>query len=419
MGGGKRSASAASSSEGDASLTPKAAKRGAAASASSPKAAAARRTGGPPKISNKDAGQLIRTPEALAALNTKKSKEEIWDTVIPFERRTADTDFDAARMYKFITWNVAGLRGLLKKTPTALTDFMAAEKPDVLCLQETKLNVDEAAANAALGVVDGYAFVDHPCGFKRGYSGTRTYLRTSTMVERLHARCTRGFSLPLAAAADASSSAAGGAAAAVPVEGAGDEEGRVLTTFLSADPSSPAASRIALINTYVANSGMDLARLPYRIQSFDPSMRAHLQQLDAWAVGDGKAAGSSDGGNSPHGFIWTGDLNVAERDFDRYYSGTFKTMQECSGFAPEERQSFRDTMQATQSIDVFRQLYPQAGPVYSFWSQRIGGRPKNLGWRLDYFVVSARLAPFVVDCFPMPTVMGSDHCPFQLWMRHP
>ncbi|KAG5508940.1 hypothetical protein GH5_06156 [Leishmania sp. Ghana 2012 LV757] len=378
--------------------------------------ASARRLSSAPKITNGDVGQLIRTAEALAALNTKKSEAEIWSDVVPFVRKTVDSDFDAAHMYKFITWNVAGLRGLLKKNASALRELLEAEKPDVLCLQETKLNIDEAEANAALGVVDGYDFVDNPCAFKRGYSGTRTYMKKSSMVQELHARCTRGFSLPSAPPAGATTGSP------VLVEGGGDEEGRVLTTFLSRDqvPAS-SSSRIALVNTYVANSGMGLARLPYRIQAFDPNMRAYLHQLDAWAtagaaVPSAAAAGS---GRSPHGFIWAGDLNVAERDYDRYYAGTFKSMQECSGFAPEERMSFRETMQRTNAVDIFRQLYPQAGPVYSFWSQRINGRPRNLGWRLDYFVVSSRLASYVVDCFPMPTVMGSDHCPFQMWMRHP
>ncbi|KAG5481990.1 hypothetical protein LSCM1_05703 [Leishmania martiniquensis] len=377
-----------------------------------------RRTSSAPKITNGDVGPLIRTAEALAALNTKKSEAEIWSEVVPFVRKTTDSDFDPAHMYKFITWNVAGLRGLLRKNASALRELMEAEKPDVLCLQETKLNINEVEANAALGVVDGYAFVDHPCAFKRGYSGTRTYMKKSTVVQELHAQCTRGFSLPSAPQAGATTGST------VLVEGVGDEEGRVLTTFLSSDcsPAPSASSRIALVNTYVANSGMGLTRLPYRIQAFDPSMRAYLHKLDAWATTGAatpSTAAAAGGGGGPHGFIWTGDLNVAERDYDRYYAGTFKSMQECSGFAPEERMSLRETMRRTSSVDAFRLLYPQAGPVYSFWSQRINGRPRNLGWRLDYFIVSSRLASYVVDCFPMPTVMGSDHCPFQMWMRRP
>ncbi|KAG5508776.1 hypothetical protein JKF63_05274 [Porcisia hertigi] len=383
-------------------------------------ASSTRRTSSVPKITNGNVGELIRTPEALAALNTKKSEAEIWSEVVPFVRKTTDSDFDPTCMYKYITWNVAGLRGLLKKNASVLKEFLEAERPDVLCLQETKLNVDEAGANAALGVVDGYVFVDHPCAFKKGYSGTRTYMKETTVVKELHARCTRGFTLPSAPHADAA------AGSPMVVEGSGDEEGRVLTTFLSSaasadSSSSSSSSRIALVNTYVPNSSMGLSRLPYRVQDFDRKMREYLHKLDAWATADATVSSSpaADVDSGSHGFVWTGDLNVAERDYDRYYAGTFKTMQECSGFSPEERMSFRETVQETHSVDIFRQLYPNAGPVYSFWSQRINGRQRNLGWRLDYFVVSSRLAPCVVDCFPMPMVMGSDHCPFQMWMRHP
>lgn len=368
------------------------------------------------KISNGALGKMERSAEAILSLNTPKKAEEIWAKVVPFQRKTTNADFDPNKMFKFITWNVAGLRGMLKKDVSALKDFLAAEQPDVLCLQETKLNVEDAAANAALGVVDGYAFVDHPCAYKKGYSGTRTYLRTSSMVTRLHARCTRGFALP---SADASA----GVSNTVTVEGAGDEEGRVLTTFLSSQDAAGAAAgpRLALVNTYVPNSGMGLDRLPHRIQTFDPLMREYLKKLDDWSGSHHRKSSGAAAAAEPalHGFIWTGDLNVAERDYDRYYAGTFKSMQECSGFTPEERTSFRQTMATTGAVDVFRQLYPSAGPSYTFWSMRINGRAKGLGWRLDYFVVSSRLVPFIVDCFPMPEVVKSDHCPVQLWMRKP
>lgn len=372
-----------------------------------------------PKISNGSLGKFVRSPEALESLRLKKSSEEIWEGVVPFARMTKDSDFDASKMYKLITWNVAGLRGVLKKDEATLKEFMAAEKPDILCLQETKLNVDDAAANAALGVVEGYSFVDHPCAFKKGYSGTRTYMRTASMVDPLHARCTRGFLLPSDTSAATTASAIPGATPVV--EGVGDEEGRVLTTFLTPDAAAP-GPRLAVVNTYVANSGMDLNRLPHRVETFDPLMRDYLMKLDAWSAMSTDSVGGGGGKKTeaqPHGFIWTGDLNVAERDFDRYYAGTYKTMQECSGFTPEERASFRKTLSATSSVDVFRRLYPDAGPAYTFWSMRINGRAKGLGWRLDYFIVSARLAPLVVDCFPMPEVVKSDHCPVQLWLRKP
>ncbi|EPY30867.1 AP endonuclease 1 [Strigomonas culicis] len=375
-------------------------------------AAARRRTKSPPTppgdapakvIGNRVSGPVKRSPAALVALSEKKSKESIWDAVEPFKRQTSDSQFDAAQMLKFITWNVAGLRGMLKKDEKVIANFLKTESPDVLCLQETKLNVGDEAANDALGVVEGYTFADHPCRAKKGYSGTRTYIKTSSMLQLLHAHHTRGFHLP----------GQGGAAAA-----SGDAEGRVLSTFfnLPGRKSEAALPALAIINTYVPNSGMTLDRLPYRTQEFDAEMRTYLADVARLCHANGaKASGAA--APPVGGFIWTGDLNVAERDFDRYYSGTFKTMQDCSGFTPEERWSFRETLKKTDAVDTFRHFYPNAGPAYTFWSARLNGRAKGLGWRLDYFVVSANLAPSVVDCFPMQHVMGSDHCPVQMWLR--
>lgn len=370
------------------------------------------------KLTNKDAGPLVRSPEALASLKLKKTEAEIWKGIVPLQRRTGDGDFDASSMWKMVTWNVAGLRGLLKKDSAAIEALLLREQPDVLCLQETKLNSDDAAGNAALGGVAGYQFVDHPCTMKKGYSGTRTYLKTDSVVAPRNAVCTRGFHLPSTSATPA---VAGEQerAGTLRVEAAGDEEGRVITAVLQVPPPAAAStqhSTIAVVNTYVANSGMGLSRLPYRIQSFDQEMRSYLTQLDAWCQG-GAGKAESTGAALPSGFIWAGDLNVADCDFDRYYAGTYKTMQESSGFAPEERFSFRQTLSETKSVDAFRLLYPQSGPAYTFWSARLNGRARGWGWRLDYFVVSSRLAPLVVDCFPMPEVLGSDHCPVQLWMK--
>lgn len=354
-------------------------------------------------IGNRTTGPLVRSPETLAALAIKRSKEDIWNAVVPFQRLTTDSDYDSKTMMKLITWNVAGLRGLLKKDEHAISTLLRAEGADVLCLQETKLNVGDAA-NETLGVVPGYTFVDHPCAAKRGYSGTRTYLRTASMVETLGARSEAGFmSTPQAASA----------ASDATLMPEGDIEGRVLTTVFQlprskagqkTDAAAAAVpSHIALVNTYVANSGMTLDRLPYRTKVFDRRLQAYLQDLEA----------------EYGAFIWAGDLNVAERDFDRYYTGTFKTMQALSGFTPEERHSFRQTLRETKSVDAFRALYPQSGPSYTYWSARINGREKGMGWRLDYFVLSSALAHRAVDCFPMEHVMGSDHCPVQLWLRKP
>ncbi|AAZ13315.1 apurinic/apyrimidinic endonuclease, putative [Trypanosoma equiperdum] len=331
----------------------------------------------------------------------KKTEKSIWSQVEPFKRKTEAKDFKPREMLKFITWNVAGLRGLLKKDSEAIKKLLEEEHPDALCLQETKLNVGDKG-NEALGVVQGYDFVDHPCHAKKGYSGTRTYIKKE-VAEKWNAVFVKGFGGPNGVDDDKQEN--------------GDDEGRVLTTYFGGDQGCENTFRLALVNTYVPNSGMDLARLPYRHKTFDVKMRNYLCKLDAAAMKVNGTCNNVKDAQPPTGVIWAGDLNVAERDYDRYFAGTFAAMQKCSGFTPEERTSFRETLRAVNAVDTFRELYPRAAPVYTFWSARINGRARGLGWRLDYFVVSAALAGRVVDCFTMPMIMGSDHCPVQMWLR--
>merc|ERR1712232_726485 len=149
------------------------------------------------------------------------------------------------------------------------------------------------------------------------------------------------------------------------------------------------SAQVALVNSYVPNSGLKLERLEYRVQDYDPLVRQYLRDL-------GKKY-------SKGGVIWTGDLNVAERDYDRFFNN-FKAMQKCPGFTPEERASFRETLAQTEMVDAFRDLYPNAHDTYTFWSKRFDQKSKNNGWRLDYFVVSKDLLPKVVDVYPLPDI---------------
>ncbi|CCW64994.1 unnamed protein product [Phytomonas sp. EM1] len=352
-------------------------------------------------IGNRTEGPLTRSPEVLSCLNEKKTEKQIWEAVTPFVRRTKDSEFNPAEMYKFGTWNVMSLRGLLRKNESALRDLLHKERFDIFCLQETKLNPGDAG-NETLGVVEGYSFVDHPCAAKNGYSGTRTYVKNDRVRDALGARHARGLQVNPTS------------------EGAGDAEGRVLTTWLSPPSSAAAGPTIAVVNTYIPNSGMKLDRLAYRVEDFDQKIRQYLQEVDQLCVQNAKdlaGKAKADAAEPFAGFIWTGDLNVAQCDFDRFFGGNWKTMQQCACFTPEERWSFRDTLSATKSVDAFRYLYPNAAPVYTFWSMRFNGRSRGMGWRLDYFVLPQRLARRVVDCYAMPEVMGSDHCPVQLWLK--
>jgi len=285
------------------------------------------------------------------------TEADILKDTFPFVRLTTDKDFTSSTHYKIISWNVNGLASLMKTDH--LHKLVESEQPDILCLQETKL---QTAAAAAVAPLKGYVAYNACSIDKLGYSGTRTYVKESL-----------------------------GGVVTYGLTGQHLEEGRTITLELP---------QFFLVNTYVPNAGMELERLSYRVETWDVALKAHLQALQA---------------KKP--VIWTGDLNVAERDYDRFFTGSYKTMSKSPGFTPEERASFRAVLQELELTDAFRHLYPNAAPVYSFWGMRFNQRAQNKGWRLDYFVLSKALESRLVDTFMLPEVLGSDHCPVVLWLK--
>lgn len=348
-------------------------------------AAAADEATAPPakKISRKE-------PSSAAADAT--SEATILAGTVPFVRQTKEADFDASTMLKIVSWNVASLRSLLSKS-TELQKLFDEQKPDVVCLQETKLV--EWKDCPKLGCVSGYTFVDSLSVTKKGYAGTRTYYRVSETPAAAGATCPP--SKPSKAAAKPDD---GGVLHILgfnlkrPEEH--DSEGRVVATVLP-------AYGLTVVNSYVPNSGMALERLDYRTDNFDPLIRGYLQALHTTYPSQG--------------VVWTGDLNVAERDYDRYHTGKFKDMQKCPGFTPQERASFRTTLAETGMVDGFRQLYPKSSKAYTFYSYKRQSRALGNGWRLDYFVVSASLVQRLVDCFTLNDYTASDHVPLVMWLR--
>ncbi len=149
-----------------------------------------------------------------------------------------------------------------------------------------------------------------------------------------------------------------------------------------------------LVNAYVPNSKEKLARLDYRM-FFEDELRNHLLKL-----------------NEKKPVVYCGDLNVAKEEIDlkNPQSNHFNP-----GFSDEERQKMRDLL-ASGFVDTFRTLYPEK-VEYSWWSYRFNARMKNIGWRIDYFIVSERLMQHVTDSKILGEVMGSDHCPVVLEMN--
>lgn len=150
-----------------------------------------------------------------------------------------------------------------------------------------------------------------------------------------------------------------------------------------------------LVNCYTPNSQRDLARLPYRLE-WEDHFRKYLIDLDKVKP-----------------VILCGDLNVAHQEIDLK---NFKTNRGNSGFTDEEREKMTILLEAG-FVDSFRYLYPEKGDVYSWWSYMNKVRERNIGWRIDYFIVSNRLTDLIADSQIHCDIMGSDHCPVCLEIK--
>ena len=164
-----------------------------------------------------------------------------------------------------------------------------------------------------------------------------------------------------------------------------DHEGRVQTAEYPG---------FFLVNVYVPNSKRELTRLPYR-QQWDRDLLAYLKNLER---------------TKP--VIWCGDLNVAHQEIDlanpRANVGNH-------GFTPEERAGF-DAVVAAGFVDSFRE-FERGGGHYTWWSPMAGARSRNVGWRIDYVLLSQSLRPRLKRAFIEPAVPGSDHCPVGIEVR--
>ena len=164
-----------------------------------------------------------------------------------------------------------------------------------------------------------------------------------------------------------------------------DHEGRVITLEMET---------FYLVTAYVPNSQDGLRRLDYRMK-WEDDFRAYLQRLDAVKP-----------------VIVCGDLNVAHEEIDLKNP---KTNRRNAGFTDEEREKFGLLLSAGFT-DTFRHLYPEQ-VTYSWWSYRFRAREKNAGWRIDYFLISNRLATQLTDAVIHTDIMGSDHCPVELDLK--
>ncbi|MGN1216997.1 MAG: exodeoxyribonuclease III [Phocaeicola sp.] len=162
-----------------------------------------------------------------------------------------------------------------------------------------------------------------------------------------------------------------------------DHEGRVITLEME---------NFFLVTVYTPNSQDGLKRLDYRM-TWEDDFRAYLQKLD-----------------SKKPVLICGDLNVAHKEIDLKNP---KTNRMNAGFTDQEREKFQTLLDAG-FIDTFRHFYPDMENIYSWWSYRFKAREKNAGWRIDYFVASARLADKLQGAKIHTEIFGSDHCPVEV-----
>jgi len=248
---------------------------------------------------------------------------------------------------RLISWNVNGLRSIEKK---GFKEWVEAEAPDILCLQETKMWEEQLSND--LRHIDGYnLYMSKPK--KRGYSGVATY----TLQKPLE--ISFSFSTRF------------------------DDEGRLCMLRYP---------EFLLFNVYFPNGKASAERLKYKMDFYEEFMELCRELLER-----GERV------------IVCGDVNTAHKEIDLARP---KENTDVSGFLPEERE-WIDRFLAMGFLDSLR-VFDERPGLYTWWSMRTRARERNVGWRIDYFFISENMRESLKHAGIMPEVMGSDHCPIYI-----
>lgn len=263
---------------------------------------------------------------------------------------------------KLYSWNVNGIRAVQRK---GLFDpFLEEHDPDILCLQETKAQRDQVE-------------IDLPqyeefwnSAVKKGYSGTAifTKIKPLSVANDIPAAIAKKYQLE---------------------DDFGDTnaEGRVLVLEFK---------NYYVATVYTPNAKDKLERLPMRELAWDKAFLAYMKQLEK---------------KKP--VMFCGDLNVAHTEIDL---ANPKGNKGKKGFTDEERQGFTNFVDANY-VDSLRYFYPETPELYTWWSNFAKSRERNVGWRIDYWMVSKALMPKVKCAAIHADVMGSDHCPVSIEIK--
>lgn len=242
------------------------------------------------------------------------------------------------------------VNGIRAALTKGFEDFFYNIDADVFCIQETKMQEGQADI-----YLKGYTQYWNSA-IKKGYSGTAVFIKDSIIPISV----TKGIGIE-----------------------EHDMEGRVITTEFE---------KFYLVNVYTPNAKRELERLDYRM-IWEDEFRNYLKKLDKVKP-----------------VVICGDLNVAHKEID-LKNPTSNTHN--AGFTIEERTKMTELLNSG-FVDSFRYLYPDKKDAYTWWSYMHNAREKNIGWRIDYFILSDRLKEKIKDAKIHEDIFGSDHCPVEL-----
>lgn len=263
-------------------------------------------------------------------------------------------------MLKIYSWNVNGIRAVIRKD--LFEPFIDSEKPDILCLQETKAKQGQAEIDLP-DYTEFWYSADKP-----GYSGTAIFTKVPPL------QVINGFPEALIEKFGVSGD----------IYGDPNKEGRVIAAEFD---------KFWLVTVYSPNAKDDLSRIPLRHKQWDPAFLEYCRQLEE----TGKPV------------VFCGDLNVAHTELDL---ANPKPNRGKKGFTDEERSGFQAFLDAG-FVDTLR-LFKQGNGHYTWWSHFAKARERNVGWRIDYMLVSSSLKDKVKAADIHADVFGSDHCPVSI-----
>ena len=247
------------------------------------------------------------------------------------------------------------VNGLRAAITKGFEEFYKLIDADIFCIQETKMQENQLTQDINNLFKDRYVYWNS--AEKKGYSGTAVISKIKPIS------VTYGIG-----------------------KEEHDKEGRIITLEFE---------KFYLVNCYTPNSKRELERLEYRML-WEDEIRKYLSIL-----------------SNKKSVVYCGDLNVAHNEIDLKNPST---NHKSAGFTDEERGKMTELLSAG-FIDTFRYLYPEQKDIYSWWSYMFHAREKNVGWRIDYFIVSESFKDNILDAKIHTEVMGSDHCPVELDLK--